>query len=239
MKRNLFILLIISSLYVMAQPGYVGKKTNFSLNTGYSPSFFANDTYNKTSGLKANHMYGIEIERVYSRKSSISLNYSFFRSSVLTFDEYDYDPEYDNYNPYYVSPTETSSLKCFNNKIFLSLNQYIKSPGIAFFGGYWNFDLGYEINKSKYIFKNVNKTIGVYGNTFFGFGFGKKTIIADLVSLDISINTQVPLSVLSDIGIDAIGIPNSSVYSNETLTTRRILKAHLIFLKLSLGIITK
>ncbi len=142
MKRIIIfsiVIFCISTTY--AQPGYLGKKTDISIGTSAMLSFGA-PTYSSNSFAAMDLKPSIDIERVLSRKSSLSIGFQRYRTSVSS--------SFQDVNGYYIygdpDPSkyddnfdQVSKLKAYSNMFSVMLNNYYKTPGVAFFGGYWNF----------------------------------------------------------------------------------------------------
>ena len=227
MMRYLILLIFLStwSFTSLAQPGYMGKKTNITYHFSYVPVRSTYPTYNRMEedGYRAQKKHELEVERVIARKTGLAIGYQYFRTA------YFYDVKvYDDFGYYnyeqYLDKIQVS-------KIGLTFYFYSKAPGIAPLGNRYGLGLGYLHASSittETLMTDFSKSTPVID-----FSFGKKVVFFDKITVNYNASINVPLFVFGT--VEEYEYDDNREYN----LTRRVLAAYIFDFKIGIGLLTK
>lgn len=185
-----FNILLLLCFYTNAQPGYQGKKIAIQYNGLIGPRS-SNPSFNQKAGLGINYTHAFGIDYTISRKHTIGLTFSAFKTSIS--EERNGD---DNYLP--------SILKLYSYGAEFNIKFGSKRTGlIAPIGFYQMVGIGIWLNQLK---DNTNtldlSTIPVTKFTDFSFsyGFGKRMVYFDRLVLDLGVNLSLSKNIFTYAG---------------------------------------
>ncbi|WMJ74195.1 hypothetical protein RCC89_13610 [Cytophagaceae bacterium ABcell3] len=191
------LILFISTLTSQAQPGYQGKK--FSINYAVEsisvldgPNYKGN---NLTSFPSFNYSHLARLEYVLTRKTSIGLTYSFFRTAISQkeIDIAEYPPNYDHGRDDYIDPEYIDVFqRIYVQSLGLNYRVYGGSSGnLAPMGNYADFETQLLFWSATQDSVNTHKKLQSGTSMLLGVGFGRQVVAFDRLLIDFGIRFRI------------------------------------------------